>query len=109
LAREMFESHSYDIDRPGLGAGYVDLGGFQSFVHKHDTKNEVDQPVLDLLKIDPESQIEMTTDGKSIQITPLDVDNGKAKVRDARAKVNAKLCESIQETCGVEIASIFDD
>lgn len=41
LAREMFESHSYDIDRPGLGAGYVDLGGFQSFVHKHDTKNEV--------------------------------------------------------------------
>lgn len=50
----------------------------------------IDRPILDLLKIDPESQFEMTTDGKSIQITPVTADKGKAKVRAARTKVNAK-------------------
>lgn len=37
----MFESHKYDVDRPGLGAGSVDLGGFRSFVHKHDISREI--------------------------------------------------------------------
>jgi len=57
----------------------------------------IDRPILDLLKIDPESQIEMTTDGKSIQITPLDADKGKAKVREARAKVNAKHAKAFKK------------
>jgi hypothetical protein len=41
LAREMFNSHKYDVDRPGLGAGSVDLGGFKSFVHQHDLSKEI--------------------------------------------------------------------
>jgi antitoxin component of MazEF toxin-antitoxin module len=52
----------------------------------------IDRPILDLLKIAPESQVELTTDGKSIRIriAPVDSDNKKAMVRAARAKVNSK-------------------
>ncbi len=50
----------------------------------------IDRPILDLLKIAPESQVELTTDGKSIRIAPVDSDDKKAMVRAARAKVNSK-------------------
>jgi antitoxin MazE len=50
----------------------------------------IDRPILDLLKIAPESQVELTTDGKSIRIAPVDSDDKKSKVRAARAKVNSK-------------------
>lgn len=50
----------------------------------------IDRPILDLLKIAPESQVELTTDGKSIRIAPIDSDDPKAKIRAARAKVNSK-------------------
>ncbi|MBL8855807.1 MAG: hypothetical protein JNK57_17695 [Planctomycetaceae bacterium] len=50
----------------------------------------IDRPIMDLLKISPESEIELTTDGKSIRIAPVVVGNAKSKVRAASAKVNAK-------------------
>jgi len=50
----------------------------------------LDRPILDLLKISPESEIELTTDGESIRITPVKKVNSKSKVRAASAKVNAK-------------------
>jgi antitoxin MazE len=50
----------------------------------------IDRPILDLLKIAPESQVELTTDGHSIRIAPVNSDDKKSKVRAARAKVNAK-------------------
>lgn len=50
----------------------------------------IDRPILELLKIAPESQVELTTDGKSIRIRPVDADDRKAKTQAARSKVNAK-------------------
>lgn len=50
----------------------------------------IDGPILDLLKIDPESQLELTTDGKSILISAATGDDARTKVRQARASVNAK-------------------
>jgi len=50
----------------------------------------IDRPILDLLKIAPESQVELTTDGKSIRIAPVNSDDSKSKVRAARSKVNSK-------------------
>lgn len=50
----------------------------------------IDRPILDLLKIDPESEIELTTDGQSIRITPVAPGSEKSKVRAASAKVNSK-------------------
>lgn len=50
----------------------------------------IDRPILELLKIDPESQIELTTDGTSIRISPVSCTEAKSRVWNARAKVNAK-------------------
>lgn len=36
LAREVFERHNVDPDRTISGGDFVDLGGFQNFVHGHD-------------------------------------------------------------------------
>ena len=38
---------------------------------------------LDLLKIAPDSQVELTTDGQSIRIAPVNSDDSKAKIRAA--------------------------
>jgi antitoxin component of MazEF toxin-antitoxin module len=50
----------------------------------------IDRPIMDLLNISPGSEIELTTDGKSIRISPVIVASSKSKVRAASAKVNAK-------------------
>jgi antitoxin component of MazEF toxin-antitoxin module len=50
----------------------------------------IDRAILDLLKIAPESQVELTTDGQSIRIAPVNSDDKKTKVRAARSKVNSK-------------------
>ncbi|MFN6107134.1 MAG: AbrB/MazE/SpoVT family DNA-binding domain-containing protein [Planctomycetaceae bacterium] len=49
----------------------------------------IDRPILDLLKIAPDSPVELTTDGTSIRIAPVAADDRKSRVRAARAKVNA--------------------
>jgi len=91
------DTNTVDLDTPAPmyhdGDTLVDQARVQNMIknfvkHGNSWAVVIDRPILDLLKIDPESQFEMTTDGKSIQITPLDA--VKAKVRDARAKVNAK-------------------
>lgn len=40
-AREIFERHNLDPDRTIAGGTFVDLGGFEAFVHKHDRDREV--------------------------------------------------------------------
>jgi antitoxin component of MazEF toxin-antitoxin module len=50
----------------------------------------IDRPILDLLKIDPEGQLEITTDGQSMTIAPVNKDSRKAVVRAARKKINAR-------------------
>ena len=57
----------------------------------------IDRPILDLLKIAPESQVELTTDGKSIRIAPVDADDKKANVRSARTKVNSKYAKAFKK------------
>lgn len=72
-----------------------DIAGGQAVIknlvkHGNSWAVVIDRPILDLLKIAPESQVELTTDGKSIRIAPVDSDDRKSKVRAARAKVNSK-------------------
>lgn len=57
----------------------------------------IDRPILDILKIDPESPLELTTDGSSIQISPVGSQDVKAKVRQARATVNAKHAKAFKK------------
>jgi len=51
----------------------------------------IDRPILDILKINPEDPVEIsTTDGATLTISPILSTSRKAKVVAARAKVNAK-------------------
>ena len=50
----------------------------------------IDRPILDLLKISPESPLEISTDGHSMTICPAADTGKKSRVRAARKKVNAK-------------------
>ena len=57
----------------------------------------IDRPILDLLKIDPESPLEITTDGRSMTIVPTSVADDKVRVRAARKKVNAKYSKAFKK------------
>ncbi|MFN7721983.1 MAG: hypothetical protein ACK5PD_11210 [Pirellulaceae bacterium] len=57
----------------------------------------IDRPILELLKIAPESQVELTTDGKSIRIAPVDSDDQKAQGRAARDRVNSKHAQAFKK------------
>jgi len=50
----------------------------------------IDKPILDLLKIDPGSPVELTTDGRTMTITPVNAEHREEKVRAARKKVNSR-------------------
>ena len=47
----------------------------------------IDKPILDLLKIDPQSPVELTTDGRTVIISPSPEAHPR-KVRAARQKIN---------------------
>ncbi len=57
----------------------------------------VDRPILDLLKIDPECPVELTTDGTSIRITAAEDGSRKEKLRKASKKVNARHSKAFQK------------
>ncbi len=50
----------------------------------------IDRPILDLLKMNPDSPVEITTDGQSITISPAAEDSRKQKVREASAKIKTR-------------------
>jgi antitoxin component of MazEF toxin-antitoxin module len=50
----------------------------------------IDRPILDLLKIDPDSLLEVSTDGKSIRVAPVEPSSRQVTVRAARKKINDK-------------------
>ena len=54
----------------------------------------IDRPILDLVKLDPGSEVELTNDGTSIRISPLQRDDRASKIRNAREKVNARHARS---------------
>jgi antitoxin MazE len=57
----------------------------------------IDRPILDLLKIQPEDPLEVTTDGKSMTIAPAAPDSKKTKIAAARKKVNARYSKAFKK------------
>jgi antitoxin MazE len=59
----------------------------------------IDRPILDLLKITDDSQLEVTTDGERLIITPLSGKGAarKSKVSKAQAKTLAKHAEAFRK------------
>ncbi len=56
----------------------------------------IDKPILDLLKIDPEQPVELTTDGRTVTITPT-TDSHQKKVREARKKINDRHAKAFKK------------
>ncbi|MBL9147093.1 MAG: AbrB/MazE/SpoVT family DNA-binding domain-containing protein [Phycisphaerae bacterium] len=50
----------------------------------------IDKPILDLLKIRPESPLEVTTDGTVLIIRPVSAPGRSARVAKSLEKVNAR-------------------
>ena len=50
----------------------------------------IDKPILDLLKVDMDTTLEITTDGKNLIISPIKDEKRANKFKAALAKVNKK-------------------
>lgn len=59
----------------------------------------IDRPILDLLKITDETQLDVTTDGERLIITPLSSKGAarKTKVSNAQAKTLTKHAETFRK------------
>lgn len=59
----------------------------------------IDRPILDLLNITSETQLEVSTDGERLILTPLRVkgDSRKAKVAKAQAKTLVRHAETFRK------------
>jgi hypothetical protein len=57
----------------------------------------IDRPILELLKIDPESPLEITTDGRSMLIAPAGGSDHQGRVAAARVRVNAKYAKAFKK------------
>jgi antitoxin MazE len=57
----------------------------------------IDRPILELLKIRPEDPLEISTDGKSMTISPASATAADRPVRAARKKVNARYRKAFQK------------
>ena len=50
----------------------------------------IDRPILELLNMDPETPVEISTDGQQLTVRSAPDDAHKEKVRGASEKVNAR-------------------
>jgi len=50
----------------------------------------IDKPILDLLKVDMDTTLEITTDGKNLIISPIKDEKRAHKLKAALAKVNKR-------------------
>ena len=50
----------------------------------------IDRPIMDLIKLDPETPVEVSTDGKSLTITPVSPAGIDEMVKNARAFTNKR-------------------
>jgi antitoxin MazE len=57
----------------------------------------IDRPILDLLNITAETQLEVSTDGERLIITPLRAKSRKARVAEAQANTLAKHADTFRK------------
>ncbi len=60
----------------------------------------IDKPILELLKIDMETPLELSTDGSSLVITPVRDPAREKRLRAALAKINERHGETFRKLAG---------
>ncbi len=56
----------------------------------------IDKPILQLLKIDESTPLELTTDGRNLIISPIEDDKRERKFKSALERVNKKHGKTLQ-------------
>jgi antitoxin component of MazEF toxin-antitoxin module len=56
----------------------------------------IDKPVLELLKIDPQSPLEVTTDGQTLIVAPAASAGRRARFKAALAKTNRRYSRALK-------------
>lgn len=56
----------------------------------------IDRPIMDLLHIEPDTVIDISTDGRSLILTPAKPEGRKAALRTALERGNAKYGRALQ-------------
>ncbi|NCO68669.1 MAG: AbrB/MazE/SpoVT family DNA-binding domain-containing protein [Nitrospirae bacterium] len=57
----------------------------------------IDKPILDLLKVDMKTPLEVSTDGRSLIISPVENDKREKRFRAALEKVNKSHRKTLQK------------
>jgi len=57
----------------------------------------IDKPIMDLLKVDMKTPLEVSTDGKSLIISPVQNDKREKRFRTALEKVNKSHRKTLQK------------
>ena len=60
----------------------------------------IDKPILDILKIDMDTPLEIATDGKNLIISPVQDARRESKFRAALQKVNKKHGKTLKKLAG---------
>jgi len=56
----------------------------------------IDKPVLELLKIDPSTPLEVSTDGRTLIVAPARSRSRRAKFQDALATTNRRYAQALR-------------
>lgn len=57
----------------------------------------IDQPILELLNIEPDTPLEVSTDGRILNVTPVESNGNSISVREASQKVNARFKKAFKK------------
>lgn len=57
----------------------------------------IDKPIMDLLKVDMKTSLEISTDGRSLIISPVENDKREKRFRTALEKVNKSHGKTLQK------------
>ncbi|PKL52112.1 MAG: AbrB family transcriptional regulator [Nitrospira bacterium HGW-Nitrospira-1] len=57
----------------------------------------IDRPIMDLLKVDMKTSLEVSTDGRSLIISPVENDKREKRFRTALEKVNKSHGKTLQK------------
>ncbi len=57
----------------------------------------IDKPILELLKINFETPLEITTDGNKLIIAPIGLEKSTTRVKDSLKKINTKYSQTLKK------------
>ncbi|MBI1900793.1 MAG: AbrB/MazE/SpoVT family DNA-binding domain-containing protein [Planctomycetia bacterium] len=57
----------------------------------------IDKPILELLKIDPQAPLEISTDGQTLIVSPIRDAEREAKFKAALEEINAKYAPALKK------------